>query len=137
MKKFMRHILPNDLTLPEEGYWVWLNDWWAGLWDTKPDILDYLKEAGIHDVMTAHTWYGRGVHPLSPPYIDKMRTKPMRFPKDTGIAGMPGPSAITKGLDHANQSKAKVQLDPYDREEFINSLNLSKNETSWELNHLH
>ena len=83
MKEFMRHVLPNDLALPEEGYWVWQNGWWAGLWDVQTSILDYLKEAGIHDVMTAHTWYGRGVHPLSPPYIDKMRISPMGFPKDT------------------------------------------------------
>jgi hypothetical protein len=117
MKEFMRHVIPNDLTLPEEGYWVWQNGWWAGLWDVKPAILDYLKEAGIHDVMSAHTWYGRGVHPLSPPYIDKMRTQPMRFPKDTGVAGMPGPGAITKGLDHADQSKAKVLLDSFKKKE--------------------
>ena len=44
--EFMRHVLPNDLTLPEPGYWVWQNGWWAGLWDVKPSILDYLKEAG-------------------------------------------------------------------------------------------
>ena len=118
MKEFMRHVLPNDLTLPEEGYWVWQNGWWAGLWDTKPQILDYLKKAGIHDVMTAHTWYGRGVHPLSPPYIDKMRSKPMGFPLDAGVAGMPGPGAITKGLDHADQSQANVYLDKFKDNEY-------------------
>lgn len=126
MKEFMRHVLPNDLTLPEEGYWVWQNGWWAGLWDVQPSILDYLKEAGIHDVMTAHTWYGRGVHPLSPPYIDKMRISPMGFPKDTGVAGMPGPGAITKGLDHADQSKAKVLLDNFNKDEFTPEFVLPK-----------
>ena len=126
MKAFMRHVLPNDLALPEEGYWVWQNGWWAGLWDVKPSILDYLKEAGIHDVMTAHTWYGRGVHPLSPPYIHKMRTDPMAFPKDTGIAGMPGPGAITKGLDHADQSKAKVFLDNFKKDEYTPEFVLPK-----------
>jgi len=117
MKEFMRHVLPNDLTLPEEGYWVWQNGWWAGLWDTKPQILDYLKEAGIHDVMTAHTWYGRGVHPLSPPYIDKMRCNPIGFPKDTGVAGMPGPGDIAKGL-HADQKTAQVHLNKFKENEF-------------------
>jgi len=109
--------LPNDLTLPEEGYWVWQNGWWAGLWAVNPSILDYLKKAGIHDVMTAHTWYGRGVHPLSPPYIDKMRIKPMGFPKDVGIAGMPGPGHIAKGL-HADQKTAQVYLNKFKPREF-------------------
>ncbi len=126
MKEFMRHVLPNDLSLPEEGYWVWQNGWWAGLWGVQPSILDYLKEAGIHDVMTAHTWYGRGVHPLSPPYIDKMRIDPMGFPKDTGVAGMPGPGAITKGLDHADQSGAKVFLDNFKEAEFAPEFVLPK-----------
>ncbi len=126
MKAFMRHVLPNDLTLPEEGYWVWQNGWWAGLWDVKPSILDYLRKAGIHDVMTAHTWYGRGVHPLSPPYIDRMRSTPMGFPKDAGIAGMPGPGAITKGLDHADQAKAKVYLDNFKEQEYTRDFVLPK-----------
>ena len=126
MQEFMRHVLPNDLILPEEGYWVWQNGWWAGLWDVQPSILDYLKEAGIHDVMTAHTWYGRGVHPLSPPYIDKMRIQPMGFPKDTGVAGMPGPGAITKGLDHADQSKANVLLDNFKKDQYTPEFVLPK-----------
>lgn len=49
--------------------------------ETAAGILDRLKEAGVHDVMTAHTWYGRGNHPRSPPYIDRMRIEPMGFPK--------------------------------------------------------
>jgi hypothetical protein len=47
-----------------------------------------------------------------------MRTKPMRFPKDTGTAGMPGPGTITKGLDHADQSKAKVLLDDFQKDPY-------------------
>ena len=43
MKEFMRHVLPNDLTLPEDGYWVWQNGWWARLCDIKPGILDQLR----------------------------------------------------------------------------------------------
>lgn len=110
MQAFMRHVLPDDLPLPEEGYWVWQNGWWAGLFNVKPGILDQLKQAGIHDIMTAHTWYGRGNHPLSPPYIAQMRTKPMGFPKDSGIAGMPGPAGPAAGL-HANH--AEVKLDEF------------------------
>jgi hypothetical protein len=115
MQKFMRHVLPNDLSLPEKGYWVWQNGWWARLYDVKPQILDQLKQVGIGDIMTAHTWYGRGLHPLSPPYIDKMRSKAMGFPTDSGIAGMPGPGDIAKGL-HGNHKN--VFLDKFTPNEF-------------------
>ncbi len=115
MKEFMRHVLPNDLSLPEKGYWVWQNGWWARLYDVKPQILDLLKLVGIRDIMTAHTWYGRGVHPVSPPYIAKMRSKPMGFPTDSGTAGMPGPGGIAKGL-HANHKN--VALDKFKANEF-------------------
>jgi len=111
MQEFMRHVLPDDLPLPEEGYWVWQNGWWAGLFNVRSEILDQLKQAGIHDIMTAHTWYGRGNHPLSPPYIDRMRTKPIGFPTDSGIAGMPGPAGPAAGL-HAKHAGA-VQLDKF------------------------
>ena len=117
MQEFMRHVLPDDLPLPEEGYWVWQNGWWARLWDPKPEILDLLKQVGIHDIGTAHTWYGRGVHPLSPPYLDKMRCTPMGFPKDLGVAGMPGPGDIAKGL-HADQKTAKDYLDKFKENDF-------------------
>jgi len=106
MQAFMKHALP-DLPLPEKGYWVWQNGWWANLWDIKTEILDQLKQAGIHDIMTAHTWYGRGSHPTAPPYIDQMRTNPMGFPKDSGVAGMPGPAGPTAGL-HPDHAEVKV-----------------------------
>ena len=115
MQEFMQHVLPDDLPLPEDGFWVWQNGWWAGLWKIEDGILDRLKQAGIHDVMTAHTWYGRGNHPLSPPYIDQMRIQPMGFPKDGGIAGLPGPAGPAAGL-HANH--AEVKLDSFVAGEF-------------------
>ena len=115
MQEFMKHALPDDLPLPEKGYWVWQNGWWAKLWDIKTGILDQLKQSGIHDIMTAHTWYGRGVHPLSPPYIDQMRSEPMGFPKDSGIAGMPGPAGPSAGL---HSDHAKVDLDKFVAGEF-------------------
>lgn len=98
MQDYMRHFLPDDLPLPEDGYWIWQNGWWAGLYNPDTAILDQLKETGINDIMTAHTWYGRGIHPNAPPYLAKMRTDPMGFPHDDGLAGMPGPAGPGAGL---------------------------------------
>ena len=113
MQEFMKHALP-DLPLPEKGYWVWQNGWWAKLWDIKTDILDRLKQSGIHDIMTAHTWYGRGNHPVNPPYLAKMRTQKngvkIGFPKDDGVAGMPGPAGPSAGLHSKHES---VSLDKF------------------------
>lgn len=110
MQAFMRHVLPDEYSLPEEGYWVWQNGWWARLWDLNSGALDILEQAGIHDVMTAHTWYGRGIHPLTPPYLGRMRSNPMGFPKDSGVAGLPGPEGNIAAL-HADHSG--VQLDKF------------------------
>ena len=44
MQEFMRHVLPNDLSLPEDGYWVWQNGWWARLYDVKPGTPYQLRE---------------------------------------------------------------------------------------------
>ena len=90
MQDFMRHFQPDDLQLPEDGYWIWQNGWWARLFDPKLEILDTLKAAGIHDVMTAHTWYGRGNHPNLEAYLYKMRIDPLGFPRDAAVAGLAG-----------------------------------------------
>jgi len=108
MQAFMRHALPDDLPMPEEGYWIWQNGWWARLWDLKPGTLDRLKQAGVHDIMTAHTWYGRGIHPLGEPYLERMRTKPMGFPKDRGVAGVYGLNARLSTQLHGKHDTAKL-----------------------------
>ena len=114
MQDFMRHVLPDDLSLPEDGYWVWQNGWWAGLFNPKTDILDRLKSCGIHDIMTAHTWYGRGNHPITEPYLSQMRVEPIGFPKDQSIAGLPGPAGPAAGL----HSPHDVKLDKFRPSEF-------------------
>ena len=113
MQDFMRQVLP-DFPLPEAGYWVWQNGWWANLFDPKPQILDRLKAAGVHEVMTAHTWYGRGNHPSAEPYLSQMRIVPLGFPKDKGVAGLPGEAGPAVGL-HA---KHDVFLDQFQPEQF-------------------
>lgn len=115
MQEFMARIFPDDLPLPEEGYWIWQNGWWAGLWDPKTEILDNLKQAGVHDIMTAHTWYGRGNHPLNPPYLAQMQVEPLGFPKDSGIAGMPGPAGPAAGLHVKHEN---VSLDKFTPNKF-------------------
>jgi hypothetical protein len=108
MQAFMRRVLP-ELPLPEDGYWIWQNGWWAGLFNPKPEILETLKAAGIHDIMTAHTWYGRGNHPIAEPYLSQMRVEPLGFPVDKAVAGMPGPAGPAAGW-HAPQ---EVKLDAF------------------------
>ncbi|MCE9548697.1 MAG: LamG domain-containing protein [Planctomycetia bacterium] len=102
MQDFMREVLP-DLPLPEEGYWVWQNGWWAGLFDPQPAIIDRLQAAGVHDIMTAHTWYGRGNHPGAEPYLSQMRIDPLGFPVDKAVAGIPGPAGPAAGLHSPHQ----------------------------------
>jgi hypothetical protein len=103
MQEFMRHVLPDEFPLPEKGYWVWQNGWWAGITGGNTAALDLLKKAGIHDVMTAQIWYGRGQHPIIPPYLSQMNIDPMGFPKDAGAAQMPkGPVGAQLG-NHVNR----------------------------------
>ena len=111
MQEFMRRILPDDLRLPEDGYWIWQNGWWAGLWNPRIEILDTLKTAGIPDIATAHVWYGRGVHPNPEPYLTQMRIEPIGFPRDVAVAGMPGPAGPAAGW-HAPREVKLNQFTP-------------------------
>jgi len=96
---------------PDWGYWVWQNGWWAGLFNPDPAVLDQLKAAGVHDIMTAHTWYGRGNHPSPEPYLSQMRIEPMGFPVDKAVAGMPGPAGPAAGW-HSPQEVLLNQFKP-------------------------
>ncbi|MBO4229094.1 MAG: hypothetical protein J5938_01940 [Clostridia bacterium] len=70
--------------LPEEGYFVWQNGWWAGLFLTDKDCIDVMSRSGIHDILTAMMYYGYDSHPnCFPNYIREVRFDPLRFPAVT------------------------------------------------------
>ncbi len=80
MQDFLRSYLPKE-KLPDGGYFVWQNGWWAGL--TAPDIeaVRPLARAGVHDLMTFAIYFGHDNHPnTSPKYVCDVRTSPLGFP---------------------------------------------------------
>ncbi len=92
MQDFMRPYLPKE-GLPEGGYYVWQNGWWAGI--TKPDIeaVKPLARAGVRDLMTFAIYFGHDSHPsTSPRYIRDARTSPLGFP----VMGHGFPTAETE-----------------------------------------
>ena len=81
MREFFREHL-GHAELPEKGYFVWQNGWWAGLQGADPAVIDVLARAGVHDVMTAAMYYGHANHPsCAPDYITDVLFDPLRFPK--------------------------------------------------------
>lgn len=86
MQDFFRSYL-GEMMLPEEGYFVWQNGWWAGLSNADTECIDVLNEVGIHDIMTAAIYFGHDSHPCTEPkYIRDTRISPLGFPKDAGDA---------------------------------------------------
>ena len=81
MKAFFAEHL-GHYPLPEEGYFVWQNGWWAGLFNADTSVIDVLERAGVRDIMTASMYYGHANHPsCAPNYITDVRFDPLRFPK--------------------------------------------------------
>ncbi len=115
MQEFMRHVLP-ELPLPEDGYRIWQNGWWAGLFKLDTAQLELLKAAGIKDVMTAHTWYGQGMHPMEEPYLRNMGIEPPGFPLPRGPVSQTGKIALDSPAFH-NESR-NFGLEYEDPEEF-------------------
>ena len=80
MQDFFRYHLPAQ-PLPEDGYWIWQNGWWAGLFTPDIKLIDPLVRAGVHDLMTAAIYYGHDNHPTTEPkYVREMRISPLGFP---------------------------------------------------------
>ena len=80
MQEFFECHLPIQ-PLPEEGFWIWQNGWWAGLFSPDVNCLEPLRRAGVHDVLTAAMYYGHDSHPCTEPnYIRDARIDPIGFP---------------------------------------------------------
>ena len=85
MRDFFAEHLGHQ-SLPEEGYFIWQNGWWAKLFNADTAPVDVLEKTGVHDVLTARMYYGHATHPsTAPAYITDVRFDPLRFPADAGI----------------------------------------------------
>ena len=86
MRAFFRAHL-GRAPLPEDGYFVWQNGWWAGLFNADTEAIDVLEAAGVRDIMTAMMYYGWANHPsCEPNYITDVKFDPLRFPKPDSFA---------------------------------------------------
>ncbi len=80
MQAYMKYHLPPQ-PLPEPGWFLWQNGWWAGLTTPNLAAVDVLLDSGVHDLMTAHIAYGHDTHPNTEPrYIRDTLPDPVRFP---------------------------------------------------------
>jgi hypothetical protein len=81
MQDYTHHFF-GEYQLPEDGYWAWVNSWWAWAynqsWRLNKETLDILAEVGLKDIMIQPIWYGHGQHPNVCEYIAKM--DPMQPP---------------------------------------------------------
>jgi len=128
MQAFMRHHLPLQ-PLPEEGFWVWQNGWWAQLFTSDPAKLEPLACAGVRDIMTASMYYGHDNHPnTEPKYIRDMRIDPPGFPvyarSEEGVSeGTEGLHSMVKNtasdnnvIDYTDTFEAPPAFDAFVRE---------------------
>lgn len=83
MRRFFRDYL-GEMPLPEEGYFVWQNGWWAGLNCADRAHVDVMNRIGVKDVMTAAMYFGHANHPsCQPNFITDVKFDPLMFPKVT------------------------------------------------------
>ena len=83
MQAYTHHFFGEHL-LPDDGYWAWVNSWWAWAynysWKLDKKTIDMLADVGIEDTMTQPLWYGHGQHPNACKYIAKMDpSNPVHF----------------------------------------------------------
>ncbi|MBQ7827619.1 MAG: hypothetical protein IJ386_05070 [Clostridia bacterium] len=83
MRQFFRDYL-GEMPLPEDGYFVWQNGWWAGLNCADRAHVDVMNRIGVRDVMTAAMYFGHANHPsCQPNFITDVKFDPLRFPRVT------------------------------------------------------
>ena len=83
MQAYSRHFF-GEHPLPEDGYWAWVNSWWAWAynqsWKLDKKTIDMLVDVGLKDICTQAIWYGHGQHPGACGYIARMDpTQPPHF----------------------------------------------------------
>ncbi len=103
MQSYMKYRLPR-LPLPEPGYFLWQNGWWAGLSAPDPEAVDVLLNSGVHDMMTAPIAFGHDRHPNTEPrYLRDVALSPLRFPVYSGEepADMAPPQALHSAVASA------------------------------------
>jgi len=84
MREFFREFL-GRWPLPEDGYLVWQNGWWAGLNKADKECIDMMERIGVKDIMTAAMYFGHANHPsCEPGFIKDTTFDPLRFPKVQG-----------------------------------------------------
>ncbi|MBE6599094.1 MAG: hypothetical protein E7638_06595 [Ruminococcaceae bacterium] len=80
MQEFVEYHLPLQ-PLPEDGWFLWQNGWWARLFSPDITCIEPLVRAGVKDLLTAAMYFGHDNHPSTEPeYIRDMRITPMGFP---------------------------------------------------------
>jgi len=83
MREFFRDYL-GEPSMPEDGYFVWQNGWWAGLNCADRKHVDVMKRIGVRDIMTAAMYFGHANHPsCEPNFIKDVLFDPLRFPTVT------------------------------------------------------
>ncbi len=80
MQSYLKYRLPRH-PLPEPGYFLWQNGWWAGLAEPDLQAVDVLLDSGVHDLMTQQIAFGHDCHPNTEPRcLRDTRLSPLGFP---------------------------------------------------------
>ncbi len=118
MQDYMKYRLPKE-PLPEEGFFVWQNGWWAGL--ANPDIaaVEVLLDSGVCDIMTQQTVFGHDNHPnTEPKYTRDATDNPIMFPVYEGEEDVDTPLCAPSAL-HSETGEIKDESVIGYTEEFL------------------
>ena len=64
MQRYVAQRVPES-PLPVDGYFLWVNCWWANLvgGGAPESLATVVPGTGIEDIMTRQVWWGHGAHP--------------------------------------------------------------------------